>query len=55
MYKGFMIHNHDLKFHARDINEEKETNKEKPESNSTDYDTARKFVKGKDGVPKKIH
>ena len=48
MHKGFVIHNHDLTFHRRDINEEEEQEKDKPDTTSKDYETRRKLVKGQD-------
>ena len=46
MYKGFKLHEHDLQFHRRDVNNKKE--KDNPDSNSKDYGTIRKLVKGRD-------
>ncbi|MFM7984789.1 MAG: hypothetical protein ACKPKO_36250, partial [Candidatus Fonsibacter sp.] len=44
MYKTFKLHDHDLKFHTKDIKEEQE-NHENPNTNSKDYDTSRRLVK----------
>ncbi|MFM7989584.1 MAG: hypothetical protein ACKPKO_60745 [Candidatus Fonsibacter sp.] len=45
MYKTFKLHDHDLKFHTKDIKEENEKNNENPDTNSKDYDTIRRLAK----------
>ena len=54
MYKTFKLHDHDLKFHTKDIKEEKEKKKENPDTNSKDYDTIRRLVKDREQPKKKI-
>ena len=54
MYKTFKLHDHDLKFHTKDIKEEKEKKKENPDTNSKDYDTIRRLVKDREKPKKKI-
>ena len=52
MYKIFKLHDHDLKFHTKDIKEEKEKKKENPDSK--DYDTIRRLVKDREKPKKNI-
>ncbi|MFM7986163.1 MAG: hypothetical protein ACKPKO_43310 [Candidatus Fonsibacter sp.] len=54
MHNSFELHEHDLKFHTTDMHEDKEKQKENPDTNSKDYDTIRKLVKDRDKPKKKI-
>ena len=48
MYKGFVIHSNDLKFNPTELKKKPEEEKDKQETNSKDYETIRKLVKGTD-------
>ena len=48
MYKGNHIHSNDLKFNPTELKKKPEEEKDKQETNSKDYETIRKLVKGTD-------
>ncbi|MFM7983063.1 MAG: hypothetical protein ACKPKO_27450 [Candidatus Fonsibacter sp.] len=54
MYKTFKLHDHNLKFHTKDIKEEKDKKKGNPDTNNKDYDTIRRLVKDREKPKKKI-
>ena len=45
MYKGFVIHNNDLKFNPTELKKKPEEEKDKHDTNNKDYETIRKLVK----------
>ena len=48
MYKGFVKHSNDLKFNPIEVKKRPEEDKDKQDTNSKDYETNRKLVKGTD-------
>ena len=48
MYKGNHIHSNDLKFKPTELKKKPEEEKDMHDTNSKDYDTIRKLVKGTD-------
>ena len=47
MHTWFKLHEHGLKFHKREINNENENDKERPANSSKESETIGKLVKGK--------
>ena len=54
MYKSFILHDHDMKFHIPNMKEDNSKKEENQDKNSKDYETIRKLVKDKDQPKKKI-
>ena len=48
IYISFTLHEHDLQFHARDIEHQREKDKDNADATSKDYATIRKLAHGRD-------
>ncbi|MFM7978669.1 MAG: hypothetical protein ACKPKO_05085 [Candidatus Fonsibacter sp.] len=54
MYKSFILHDHDMKFHIPNMQEDNNKKEDNQEQNSKDHETIRKLLNGTDQPKKKI-